>query len=69
MKNTIIQARIEVPLGDSREVLVEYYRGKILQLEKALNRLNLLEHPIEIESICAQIIAVKSRLNHRKAGK
>jgi hypothetical protein len=65
MKNATLSGRIETPLGDSKEVLQDYYRGRILQLEKALNRLNLLEHPVEIRSICVKIIEMKNRLKRK----
>lgn len=49
-------------LADSKEVLKDYQLGKLKLLEKELNRLNLLEHPREIEIICKKIIMIKERL-------
>jgi hypothetical protein len=65
MKNISLQTKIETPLVDSKEVLQDYYIGKILHLERSLNCLNLLEHPIEIKSICSKIIAIKNILKQR----
>jgi hypothetical protein len=65
MKSPTVQARTSFPLGDSKEALLEYYGTRKMQLEKALNRLNILEHPVEIRSICSKIIAVKKILNQR----
>jgi len=65
MKNATLPTKIERPLVDSKEVLEEYYIGRILQLEMSLNRLNLLEHPVEIRSICTKIISIKNMLNRR----
>jgi hypothetical protein len=65
MKNITLQTKIEIPLGDSKEVLQDYYIGKILQLERSLGCLNLLEHPIEIKSICSKIIAIKAMLRQK----
>lgn len=47
---------------DSRETQQAYHLAKIQQLESALNELNLLENPCEIEAICKQIIAIKELL-------
>jgi hypothetical protein len=69
MKNGTIHSNVEIPMGDSKEALQEYYKGRICQLEKALDRLNLLDHPVEIESICAKIIEVKRMLHPRRVGK
>jgi len=65
MKNITLQTKIETPLGDSKEVLRDYHIGKILQLEKSLGCLNILEHPIEIKSICSKIIAIKNMLRQK----
>jgi hypothetical protein len=65
MKSQTLQSRMTVPLADSKEALLEYHAARKLQLEKALNRLNILEHPVEIRSICSKIIAVKKILNQR----
>ena len=59
------RSRMTIPLSDSKEALQEYHAARKLQLEKALNRLNILEHPVEIRSICSKIIAVKKLLNQR----
>lgn len=47
---------------DSRETQRAYHLARIQQLESALNELNLLENPCEIETICKQIIAIKELL-------
>lgn len=47
---------------DSRETQQAYHLARIQQLESALNELNLLENPCEIEIICKQIIAIKELL-------
>jgi hypothetical protein len=44
------------------EVSREDYLKKIRSLEDALNRLNVLEHPREIQRICARIIDLKKIL-------
>jgi len=46
--------------GDSREVMIDYYNGKILQLTDELNDLTLLQHPIQIQTICGKIMAIKN---------
>jgi hypothetical protein len=48
--------------ADSKEVQKEYHLGKIKLLEKQLNLLNILDHPVEIQSICQKIIAIKQGL-------
>jgi hypothetical protein len=48
--------------ADSHEVMQDHYATKLLQLEKELNRLNVLEHPVQIFHICERIIKIKSKL-------
>jgi hypothetical protein len=62
MKKTEIISDELVIMGDSPKVLKEYYEGKLLLLERELNRLTILEHPVQIIHICQQIISVKSKL-------
>jgi hypothetical protein len=45
--------------ADSKEVQKEYHQGKIKLLEEELSRLNILEHPLEIQSICRKIILIR----------
>jgi len=45
--------------GDSREVMIDYYNGKIMQLTDELNDLTILQHPIQIQTICGKIMAIK----------
>jgi hypothetical protein len=47
---------------DSREAQQVYHLARMKQLEEELNRLNILEHPNEIQAICKQIIAIKELL-------
>jgi hypothetical protein len=51
---------------DSWEVFELYYHGKIKVWEDQLQQLNVLDHPVEIEAICRQIIAVKNLLRRMK---
>ncbi|MBS1565583.1 MAG: hypothetical protein JST39_14435 [Bacteroidetes bacterium] len=46
--------------GDSREVMIDYYSGKILQLKEELNDLTILQHPIQIQTLCSKIMAIKT---------
>jgi len=46
--------------GDSREVIDAYYAGRLLQLEKDLNKLTL-EQPNRILRICKRIKVIKNR--------
>jgi hypothetical protein len=62
MKKTETISDELVIMGDSPKVLKEYYEGKLLLLERELNRLTILEHPVQIIHICRQIIVVKSKL-------
>lgn len=47
---------------DSREAQQHYHLARVKQLEEELNRLNIMEHPHEIQAICKQIIALKELL-------
>ncbi|HWK05141.1 MAG TPA: hypothetical protein VNS58_15980 [Puia sp.] len=49
-------------LADSKEVRMANYRARIMLLTEKLGKLNILEHPCEIQSICSEIINVKSSL-------
>jgi len=46
--------------GDSREVMIDYYNGKIMQLTDELNDLTILQHPIQMQTICGKIMAIKT---------
>jgi hypothetical protein len=48
--------------GDSREVMIDYYNGKLLELEDDLNDLTILQHPIQIQTICGKMMAIKNML-------
>jgi hypothetical protein len=52
--------------GDSREVMIDYYNGKILQLTDELNDLTILQHPIQIQSLCGKIMAIKHIISDMK---
>lgn len=54
--------------ADSKEVQKEYRIDKIKILEEELNRLNILEHPREIHSVCCKIIHIKHLLQKTKPG-
>ena len=45
-----------------QEVFRRYYEAKIKQLENTLERLNILEHAVEITAICRKVIAIKQLL-------
>ena len=49
--------------ADSPEVLYLLYCDKIISLQTQLNKLTLLDHPCEIQSVCGQIIQLKMRLD------
>ena len=49
-------------MADSAEVMEYYYRGKIQELEQSLSRLNILENPREIASLCKEIVRIKEML-------
>ncbi len=55
-------------LADSKEVKMANYRARIKLLTEKLGRLNILEHPCEIKSICTEIISVKKSLLVESAG-
>ena len=62
---TTMTHNLVVP-GDSREVMIDYYRGKILELEDYLDELTILQHPIQIQTICGKIIAIKNIIRDMK---
>jgi phenylalanine-4-hydroxylase len=41
---------------------VAYYMSKRRQLEYTLDQLNIMDHPIEIQRICREIVAVKKKI-------
>lgn len=55
-------------LADSKEVRMANYRARIILLTEKLGKLNILEHPCEIRSICCEIITVKNSLRAESAG-
>ena len=55
--------------ADSKEVQRLYHLGKIKLLEEELNRLTILEHPREIQSLCCKIIRLKQFLQKIKPDK
>lgn len=59
-------------LADSLEVMEAHIRHQIGQLEIALNKLNLLDHPVEIISLCKQmteqrLLLARVELKRRRA--
>lgn len=52
----------KLPPPDSPELLKEYYRGQLIQMESELNQLTLLENPREIQSLCCKIIIIKNMM-------
>ncbi len=52
--------------GDSAEVMQAYYNGRLLQLQKELNQLTILEHPVQIQHICQRINKIKDNINKVK---
>jgi hypothetical protein len=60
MKNLKTMPKDVLASGDSREVMIDYYSGKILQLTDELNDLTILQHPIQIQTICGKIMAIKN---------
>jgi hypothetical protein len=59
---SIINSRRSTMPADSPEVLYQVCCDKVLHLNVQLNKLNLLEHPCEIQSVCAQLIELKKKL-------
>jgi hypothetical protein len=45
-----------------KEIFRQYYEARIKQMEQALERLNILEHAVEIASICRKIISTRQLL-------
>ena len=60
MKKVKITTKEVMASGDSREVMIDYYNGKIMQLTDDLNELTILQHPIQIQTICGKIMAIKT---------
>lgn len=53
----------EKPMQDhQQEIFRQYYEARIRQMEEALERLNILEHAVEITSICRRIISTRQLL-------
>jgi hypothetical protein len=44
------------------ELPVAYYISKRRQLEYRLDQLNIMDHPMEIQRICREIVAVKKKI-------
>lgn len=44
------------------ELFRQYYLDKIQQMENELEKLNLLDHPVEISSVCKKIVVMKQLL-------
>ena len=66
MKKTKSTTKDVIASGDSREVMIDYYNGKLLELDDDLNDLTLLQHPIQIQFICNKMIAIKNILANMK---
>jgi len=66
MKKTKPTTKDVIASGDSREVMIDYYNGKLLELDDDLNDLTLLQHPIQIQFICNKMIAIKNILANMK---
>jgi len=47
---------------NSSKALKDHYIIRILQLEKELNELTILEDPVEIRTICSKIMIIKNML-------
>jgi hypothetical protein len=53
----------EKPMQDrQQEIFRQYYEARITQMEEALERLNILEHAVEITAICRRIISTRQLL-------
>lgn len=50
-----------------QEVFRQYYQDKIKSMEEELEKLNLLEHPVEITSVCRKIVVMKQLLRTMEA--
>ncbi|MGB8193694.1 MAG: hypothetical protein WCF67_17310 [Chitinophagaceae bacterium] len=44
------------------EMFRKYYQDKINQMKAELEQLNLLDHPLEITSVCRKIVVMKQLL-------
>lgn len=49
-------------LDHQKEIFREYYEARIKQLEHSLEKLNILEHAVEIAAICRKIISTRQLL-------
>lgn len=45
-----------------QEIFRQYYEARIKQMEEALEKLNILEHAVEIAAICRKIISTRQLL-------
>jgi hypothetical protein len=59
--SALISQSIKVQ-ADSREVLEQYYRGKIDECYYRLQTLNIHDHPKEITSLCLQVLEIRKEL-------
>ena len=62
MGHTGILPDVTLVTGDSKEVLSAYYAGRIGQMMISLNHYTILDNPVQIRSICREIIAVKQKM-------
>lgn len=46
-----------------QEIFRQYYEARIKQMEQALEKLNILEHAVEITAICRKIISTRQLLS------
>jgi uncharacterized protein YjgD (DUF1641 family) len=49
-----------------QEIFRQYYEARIKQMEEALEKLNILEHAVEITAICRKIISTRQLLGTMK---
>ncbi len=57
----MVSGKLSLP-ADSFEVWREHQLGKIKIMEEELKRLNLLEHPCEIQALCSEVSAIKGMI-------
>jgi hypothetical protein len=56
--------------GNSRNDLpAAYYISKRRQLEYKLDQLNVMDHPLEIQQLCGEIVTIKKKLEQLAAQK
>jgi hypothetical protein len=56
--------------GNSRNDLpAAYYISKRRQLEYKLDQLNVMDHPLEIQRLCGEIVTIKKKLEQLAAQK